>query len=385
VWAVGDGATLLASDVPDVSPSAGLTSYQTDRIASPPSETAATLTAKAGGPTLAAAGDPAPSVTPSVPGAGGLTASFSELVSRHHLTLGVGVVAVAIALVLGAMHAVAPGHGKTVMAAYLVGQRGTLRDALAVGATVTATHTAGVLVLGAVLSTSTAVSPRDVYPWLGILSGALVASVGVSLLWRATRSYQRGGAFAFHVHTREAAVASAPASVPVLAFAGGPAPHDQGHDHHDHDHDHGHRHDPHDHGHDPHDHGHDHHGHGHRHDGHVHRAEDMAGLGWRSLLAMGFAGGMVPSPSALVVLLGAIALGRTWFGISLVVAYGAGMAVTLLVAGLVLVRARDRIEQIVTSERGQRFARAVSLLPVATAVLIVIGGALVALRAASTI
>jgi ABC-type nickel/cobalt efflux system permease component RcnA len=96
---------------------------------------------------------------------------------------------------------------------------------------------------------------------------------------------------------------------------------------------------------------------------------------------MGLAGGMVPSPSALLVLLGAIALGRTWFGVSLVVAYGLGMAVTLLAAGLLLVRARARIERFVASRPGRRTVRAMGALPIATACLVALGGLLVAVRA----
>ena len=104
-------------------------------------------------------------------------------------------------------------------------------------------------------------------------------------------------------------------------------------------------------------------------------------MGWRWIVAMGFAGGMVPSPSALVVLLGAVALGRTWFGVALVAAYGIGMATTLVVAGLVLVRATVRIERLVVSTRGQRVTRVLSVLPIITATVIVGGGLLVTARA----
>ena len=110
-----------------------------------------------------------------------------------------------LAAVLGASHALLPGHGKTVMAAYLAGRRGTRRDALLVGATVTATHTAGVLVLGLVLSVTTAVAPDGVLSWLGVLSGLLVAGIGAGLLVSAARArrpaptFLRDGPFA---HTR---------------------------------------------------------------------------------------------------------------------------------------------------------------------------------------
>ncbi len=108
-------------------------------------------------------------------------------------------------------------------------------------------------------------------------------------------------------------------------------------------------------------------------------------IGWRWIVAMGFAGGMVPSPSALVVLLGAVALGRTWFGVSLVIAYGTGMAVTHVAAGLLLVRARRRIETIVEHAKTQRMIRIMRYLPLFTAFVIVIGGLLVAVRALRTL
>ena len=96
---------------------------------------------------------------------------------------------------------------------------------------------------------------------------------------------------------------------------------------------------------------------------------------------MGFAGGMVPSPSALVVLLGAIALGRTWFGVSLVIAYGVGMALSLVVAGLVLVRVRSRLDRFMVTDRGQRLSWTVTVAPIVTAGLVIAGGVWIATRA----
>jgi nickel/cobalt transporter (NicO) family protein len=170
-------------------------------------------------------------------------AAFTALVSGRSLSPGFAAVAL-LAVALGAAHALAAGHGKTVMAAYLVGLRGTLGQAVTIGARVTITHTAGVLVLGLVLSTTRAVASERVYPWLGLGSGLLLAGVGIGLLARA----HPGRA---HPHA--------------------------------HSHPHGHR-------------------HGHR--------DRPAGppLGRRGLVALGLAGGLVPSPSAVVVLLGGIAL-----------------------------------------------------------------------------
>jgi nickel/cobalt exporter len=217
---------------------------------------------------------------------------------------------------MGGAHALAPGHGKTVMAAYLVGLRGTLRQAMTIGATVTITHTAGVLLLGLVLSTTRAVASERVYPWLGLASGLLLAAVGVGLLARAGHS--RG-----HDH-----------------------PHGHGHDH------------PH-----PHDHG--------------------PPLGRRGLVALGLAGGLVPSPSAVVVLLGGIALGRAWFGVALVLAYGLGMAATLTGVGLLLARLRTRMDRRLHLPAGTLPARLGRLLPVATASVIVLVGLGIAAQGAA--
>jgi nickel/cobalt transporter (NicO) family protein len=232
-----------------------------------------------------------------------------------------------LAAVLGAAHALAPGHGKTVMAAYLVGLRGTLGQAAAIGATVTVTHTAGVLVLGLVLSTTRAVAPERLYPWLGLGSGLLLAAVGAGLFVRALTGRR-----------------------------------------HHHDHDHGHHHDGHP------DHGHPDHGHHDRHHGHA----GARPLGRRGLVALGLAGGLVPSPSAVLVLLGGIALGRAWLGVVLVLAYGLGMAATLTGVGLLLARARDEVDRRLRLPAGSLPARLAGLLPAATASVILLVGLAVA-------
>jgi len=104
----------------------------------------------------------------------------------------------------------------------------------------------------------------------------------------------------------------------------------------------------------------------------------------RSMMAMGFAGGLVPSPSALVVLLGSIAIGRAWFGLLLIVAYGAGLASVLVGAGLLLERLRHRIEPILARRSRPRLAALAVNLPILTAVLVVGGGAFLVARAVTT-
>jgi nickel/cobalt transporter (NicO) family protein len=248
------------------------------------------------------------------------TAAFTALVGEQARAPGFLGLALLLAVVLGAAHALAPGHGKTVMAAYLVGLRGTVRQAATIGAIVTVTHTAGVLLLGLVLSTSRAVASERVYPWLGLGSGLLLAAVGVGLLVRA-----RPGR---HAH---------------------PHPHSHGH--------------PRAHGHHPHDQaGH----HGPEHGGRP--------LGRRGLVALGLAGGLVPSPSAVVVLLGGIALGQVWLGVALVLAYGLGMAATLTGVGLLLAHLRTRMDRRLRLPAGSLLARLGRLLPAATAAVIVLVG-----------
>lgn len=370
ITAVGDRTTVLRSDVPSTSASLRLTAYPNDLLSSPLDQRSATVRVRPGGPAAPdLVGSPSALAAPQPRGIDAATRSFTSLVARRDLTLGFGVLALALAVVLGAVHAFAPGHGKTMMAAYLVGQRGSLRQATVIGLTVTATHTVGVLLLGIVLSASTALAPESLYPWLGLASGLLLAALGASLLVRAVR-HRPMLLPPLVVKAREPAVA---------AVGAGPGAAAAGHDHHDHSDDHDHT-DDHDHSDD-----HDHDG-GHSHGGrrHTHPLPPPgdAPLQWRTLVPLGLAGGFVPSPSAIVVLLGAIALDRAWFGVVLVVGYGLGMAVTLTGAGLLLVGARGAIERRLRGPRATRLARVVAALPALTAAAIVAGGLYLAFRGA---
>ena len=166
----------------------------------------------------------------------------------------------------GALHALTPGHGKTMVAAYLAGSRGTARHAFALGATVTIAHTARVFALGFVtLTLSEFILPETLYPWLNLVRGVMVLALGLARDPAAAGRLRRG---------RAAARAAA---------------HEHGHGH---AHDHGHGARRHDHG----------HAHDHGEHGHSHAPPDE--LSWRSLLALGVSGGMIPCPSALVLLLG---------------------------------------------------------------------------------
>ena len=383
VVALGDGMT-LSTDLPSVSPSDILRSYPTGALA--PRVLEASVGVRSGGPRLDPAvvggADSSTSTVPQRRGADGLTRFFNRLVGDRDLTLGLGLLAAGVAFLLGALHSLAPGHGKTLMAAMVASRRGTMRQVLAVGGTVALTHTLGVLVLGVLITTSQVVAPDRVLPWLTLASGALLLGTGAWLLGRrlvrgASAGGHHHGAFAHDGHGHDHG-----------GHGHGQAHHD--HPHHDHPHhddghaahDHGHAaqnhgHAAHDHGHAAHDHGHAHADHGH---GHAHDDRPLSG---KSLALMGVAGGLVPTPSALVVLLGATALGRAWFGVVLVGIYGIGMAATLLAAGMLLVKVQGWLERQYAQARW--LALSVRLLPVATAVLLILGGLSIAVRGAASI
>jgi nickel/cobalt exporter len=337
ITAAGDGTTLDAN-VPPSSISNRLTSYPQDRLQSPVNFRSARLTVNPGGPRSTEAVRP---LTPPL-GADRITQAFTEVVAARRLTPVLVLAAIALALALGTLHALAPGHGKTVMAAYLIGQQGAARQGLLIALIVAATHTAGVAALGIFLSTSQAVFPERLYPWLGIASGMLFAGIGAGLLRSALR--RRHGLTVSPVH-------------------------------HHHHHQHG------------------LHLHGDNGNGdapffHSPRppVDGSAGvknsLEWRNLVAVGFAGGLVPSPSALLVLLGATALGRAPFGLALVLFYGLGMAAALVGIGFALVGARARLESRFREVRSplRHLTRA---LPVLTACLVLTAGLALAARAAS--
>ncbi|KQV19323.1 hypothetical protein ASC99_24620 [Kitasatospora sp. Root107] len=190
------------------------------------------------------------------------------------------------------------------MGVYLAGRRGRVRDAVTVGATVTFTHTAGVLVLGLLLTGFSALAGEVLLGRLGVVSGLLVTAVGALLLRDVRRRTRPAVAAHGHAHSHHHAHGATDQAGAVAVLEAPPHPH--------------------------------HHGPF----GHHHHAEP---LGRTGLIGLGVAGGLVPSPSALVVLLGAVALGRTMFGVALVLAYGLGMAATLTAAGLLFLRIGDRI------------------------------------------
>ena len=296
-----DGARVVHASVPATSRSDELRAYPRELLRSPLDVRSATSRFAAG----AAPGAPpllGPAATPHHRGGG-----FEALVDDGELSAGVVVLSLLVAMLWGAAHALTPGHGKALVAGYLVGARGRPRHAFLLGGTVTVTHTAGVFALGLVtLLLSRFVVPERLYPWLTLVSGVLVVAVGLGVLRSRLTARRR------HAH----------------------------------------------------DHGHHHHGHEHEHD-----------LSPRGLVGVGIAAGLLPCPSALVVLLSAIALHRVAFGLALILAFSLGLAATVTGIGLVAVLAR------------RVFARAgldgplVRALPAVSAAVIVVAGLAITAKA----
>jgi ABC-type nickel/cobalt efflux system permease component RcnA len=280
---------------------------------------------------------------------GGVGAEISGLLETEDLTPPILILSLITAMALGAAHALTPGHGKTIMAAYLVGTRGTARHALALGLTVTMSHTIGVLALAGVILALRLVTPESYNHVTGILSGLIVIGIGVWLFFRQAVPVLRA---------RLAQRAEARAHVRQL-------PHGHEHEHED-----------------------EHPGHAREHD-HEQGAPDPAGthshgavrhshtpatdrpLTWRALFALGLFGGLVPSINALIILLATLATGRAAYGLVLVVAFGAGMAIVLGGLGLGLVYASRLMEG---GPSSSLFARIVGWAPALTAVIILVVG-----------
>ncbi|MER8237476.1 nickel transporter [Streptomyces sp. NPDC094049] len=385
ITARGEGVTLIRSTVPALSTTDQLRHYPQDPLSAPLDQRTADLRTTPG------QGPAARIVPPGLPGAGPVTAvlnqvsaAFDDLVGSRELTVPVGLLALLLAIVLGASHAAMPGHGKTIMAAYLAGRRGTPRDALTVGATVTLTHTTGVLALGLALPLATHLAGETVLTWLGLASGLLVTAIGVQLLRSALRGREHQHGHHGHGHQDH-------------------GEHGHTHRHHTHGTRHGHHHTPqptlpssrHAPGSAP---GagttavltrtstepeHDHH-HSHTHHGEADPHHTPAPRRRWVLAGIGVAGGLIPSPSAMVVLLGAVALGRTAFGILLVIGYGLGMAATLTLAGLLLVRLRDRISSRTAGRASARLKVLGRIGPAATSALVLLVGIGLAARAVSS-
>lgn len=316
-----DGVSLMQSNVPAKDLSNELRAYPQAQLANPPDERAASLTIALGGGNATGSDAPQRLATGSFAYDRTLNDFIELAATKQELSFSVIAASLLAAMALGALHAFEPGHGKTIVGAYLVGSRGTAKHALILGLVVTATHTLGVYALGLVtLFASRYILPEQLYPWLGVLSGALVAILGVRLFWEHVRRMRA------KAHSQTYAETMSKEQHRRL-----------------HEHGHAHRHAPtqsHKHADEP--------AWTHSHSHAFANAEQEAAharkhlapllnddrLTWKSLLSLGVSGGLLPCPSALVVMLSAIALGRVAFGLVLIVAFSLGLAGVLMATGI---------------------------------------------------
>jgi len=316
----GEG-TDVRSSVTASDPTGGLRAYPVDLLQSPPDQHQASfLVSEGSGHVIAPDGqDVGPVTTDRAQDgfAGALTSG-----NDHGLLI---LLLLGSAFVWGALHALSPGHGKTMVAGYLVGSRGRPKDAALLGLTVTITHTSAVFALGLItLAASAYVLPEDLYPWLGVASGAMVIAIGLWAIWTRLQRWRAMRA----------------------------------------EHDHGHHH------------MHAHGGHSHTHS----HAAPGAPITTRSLIALGVSGGIVPCPSALVVLVAAISQHRLGLGLVLILAFSIGLAATLTAVGLAVLHG-GRLIQRLRPERRLFGGRVAGVLPAMSATLIVVAGSLITLRA----
>jgi nickel/cobalt transporter (NicO) family protein len=342
VIAAGHGATLTKASQTSTDLSKALTDYPPDPTLAPPQDLRAELTWTADPQLITKKNTPAPAVVsvpqphkaPAASSPATMTAKgaqpgtlvrgdfLSRLLEHKELTLSMMLLALAISFGLGGLHALTPGHGKTIVAAYLVGARGTLKHAAFLGAMVTFTHTISVFALGlATLFLFRYIVPEKITQTLGVISGLSIVAIGGWMLLKRFRG-SRG-----HSHTH----------------SHGAGPH-----HHHHGNSHDHSHGP---------------------DGHTHIPETIS---FGSLVALGISGGLVPCESALVLLLSMIALGRVALGLLLLVSFSAGLAVVLTAIGIVVLYAKKLIPESRRSARGGAFR----WLPVVSAAVVVMVGLL---------
>jgi nickel/cobalt exporter len=350
-------ATFISSSVPQTDRSAGLTNYPTDLLNSPPQQLSAAIQfhypipletsrksslkaeavrtrslrpspshAKhdvATGPMVATStATPAPlhleanqQATP--------RSAFTELITARRLDFWFLITAAFIAFGLGALHALEPGHGKTIVAAYLVGSRGTARHALLLGLIVTVSHTAGVFALGAItLYASRYIVPEQLYPWLGVFSGLTIAGLGGYMFlrrWSGLDLDHSHTAGQFHGHwfssNKRPAISPEP-------------------------------------------------------------EEPAKPISLYQLFALGITGGIIPCPAALVVLLSAFALHRIGLGFFLIITFSLGLAAVLIGFGMLMVYGRRFLGRLQVN--GPLTTR---WLPVASAAFMTVLGAGIAVRA----
>jgi ABC-type nickel/cobalt efflux system permease component RcnA len=278
------GVTLAESSVSTEDVSQELTTYPGDLLSSPLDVRVTTAsfdaTRGAAAPTVTAPSLTSPDAA--VQRSGG---RFASLIDANNLSLTVILLSLLAAFGFGAVHALEPGHGKTFVAAYFVGVKGTAREAMLLGLIVAVTHTIGVFAIGLLtLFGSQFILPETLYPWLSLASGVMILLLGVRLLAMRSRGVRFLSRFRAPGHDHE---------------------HQDDHDHHHHSHE-----------------------------------RQAGGSPWKGLIALGLADGLTPSPTALIVLLAAVSLDRLGLGVLLIVAFSVGLATVLTLVSLALVYLR---------------------------------------------
>lgn len=313
VYASDKNIYVSSATIDTVDISAELTNYPVDLLQNPPAIRSAQIEFRAGTTT-----NTSPITASNQPTVANRTDRFSSdqfanLISITNLTPSTIFLTLLIAFGLGGLHALSPGHGKTIVGAYLIGSRGTAKHALFLGLTTTITHTAGVFLLGfIVLVASEFILPEQLYPWLGLLSGLLVVLIGFSLFRNQWRNIHKTDTHAsetgYHYHL----------------------------------------------------------GVGHS---HLPPKNENQPVSWKSLLGLGISGGLLPCPSALVVMLSAIALHRIFFGLVLISVFSLGLATVLTGIGMVLVYAGRFLER-----SPIRFGKVAQLMPMFSALIVTLLG-----------
>jgi ABC-type nickel/cobalt efflux system permease component RcnA len=318
VIAPGEGSDVTKASNGSTDVSQGLTSYPQDPTKAPPQDMhawfewkplAAPVTQVRKPVVVAApAATPAPAPVqeaprdvrpPEAPSMGTVTRNdtISKLLRTKDISIGLMALLIGLSFWFGALHALEPGHGKTMVAAYLVGAKGTTKHALLLGGMVTFTHTFSVFLLGlATMFLSKYVMADKLSKWLGIVSGLSIVWIGALMLWKRAKKLQHEVA-------------------------------------HSHDHPH------------THPHPHPHHQHEHAHDGSVHSHVPEGDISLGGLIALGASGGLVPCPSALILLLSAISIGRIGLGLILLVSFSLGLAIVLTVTGMLVLYAKNLLPE----------------------------------------
>jgi ABC-type nickel/cobalt efflux system permease component RcnA len=330
-----DGAIVNVDPALTVDRSDALLHYPAETLKSAPQTTSVQFTWTAGtGSTAPEA--PNLQVAAAGRGASGFAAIFNRL-SDGHVSIGFLLLSLLIAFAFGAQHALGPGHGKTMVAAYLVGSRGTPKHAVVLGLTVTATHTSTVYLLGFVTLVAAAwLSPESVYLWTGVAAGVMVMTFGLVLFAQRAISYRRG---------------QAPSGVHRHGIFGKA------------------------HTHEPHEHHHEEEAHEEGTHAHPHPHEEPAGrVTWRSLLSLGVLGGLLPCPSAVVVMVAAISQGQVLLGMLLIVAFSLGLAGVLIAVGCSLVLGRKLPARQKRLFEHPLARRAIAVMPVVSAVIVTVVG-----------